>query len=74
LAGRGFYPNPSAVSFDNLFADRQSHPGAGVLCARVQALKDHEYSVEILGLDPDAIIANGKKPLALTPLCRDGDL
>ena len=56
FAGLAFGDNFASVAFDNLLADRQTYPGAFVLAAPMQSLKDAENPVGIFLLEPDAIV------------------
>src|SRR5207302_5554558 len=56
----GFHPDPPAMAFHHLLADRESDPRPGVLIPSVQALKDHEDSFKILRFNADAVVADGE--------------
>ena len=62
FARDGFHPNPSAVAFDNLFADGQPDACAGILIASVQPLEDDKNSLEILRVDSNPVIAHTEVP------------
>ena len=57
-----FHPHRAAGLLDDPAADGQPDPGAGIFVARVEALEDGEDAMEILRLDADAVVANGKDP------------
>src|SRR5687767_10700860 len=63
FSGGGLHPNNPAVSFDNLFADRQPNARAGVLIARVESLEQHENALEVLRVNADAIVRDRKHPV-----------
>src|SRR5919198_6218146 len=63
-ARRRVDPEASAVALDDLLADRQADPGARVLVATVQPLKQVEHTLAVFGSDADAIIADGAQPAA----------
>ena len=48
------------MAFNNLFAYRQTDAGAGIFFSIVQALKNDKDSLGILGVQPDAIVADRK--------------
>src|ERR1043166_9050982 len=52
------------MAVHDLFADRQSDAGAGILLAPVQAVKYDEDALEIPGADADAIVPNAEHILA----------
>ena len=55
-----FDPNSSPVVFDDFLADSQPHSVPGVFFASMQALKDDEDLVFVLGGNADAIVGYGK--------------
>jgi hypothetical protein len=57
------HPDAPAVTLHNPLADRQANAGSGILFPAVQALEDNEYAVEILGVDSNAVIADGEETL-----------
>jgi hypothetical protein len=46
------------MAFNNLLAYRQADAGSWIFFSVVQALKDDKDTVGILGVHPDAIVAN----------------
>ncbi len=56
------YPYTPTVSLYDLLADGQTDARARVLFSGVQTLEDHKYALGILGIDADAVIADGKDP------------
>ena len=65
-----FGPDAAAVSLDDLLAGRQADAGAGVRVPIVQSLEDDEDSLRVLGVDADAVVADGEDPL---PACRSAE-
>ena len=63
--GWGLEPDPPAVCFDDLLADRQPDSGARVLVAGMQPLEDGEDAVSVLRFDPDAVVGYGELPFAV---------
>ena len=59
LLDLGFYPNAPSMSFYNLFADRQSHAGAGIFLPAMKSLKDDEDSLGVLRSNADTVVAHG---------------
>jgi hypothetical protein len=55
-----FDPNSSPMVFDDFLADSQPHSVPGVFFPGMQALKDDEDLVLVLGRDTDAIVGYGK--------------
>ncbi len=56
LPGLRLDPNAAPVPFDDLFANGKPNAGAGIFAAGMQALKDQKDSLEILGINADAVI------------------
>src|SRR5688572_204237 len=67
-----FEPDTAAVTFDDLFAYRQTDPGARVLFARVQPLKDAEDPIRILRRNANAVITDRNEPFI--PLVLDANV
>src|SRR5262245_55704770 len=61
-----FDPDPAAVTFDDPLAQCQADAGAGVLFPGVKALKNDEQSRKLARINPDAVVAHRKEPLAVT--------
>src|SRR5512137_3150919 len=61
----GLDPGEPSVALDNALAERQAYAGSKIAPAGVQPLKDVEDAVEILRLNPDAIVPDGEKPILL---------
>src|SRR6185295_3578461 len=74
LAGGGLDPDASAVALDDLLADGEADAGAGVLLTGVQALKQHEYFLEVLGLDADPVVPDEEVTFLAVRLGADLDL
>src|SRR5207247_3517755 len=55
-ARRRVRPDPPAVAFDDLPADREADPGARVALAGMRPLKDHEDPLVVLGVDAEAVV------------------
>jgi len=53
------------MAFHDFFADRQADSGAGKLFPAVQALKHNENLFEVLGVDSQPVIEDGKNPLVV---------
>src|SRR5579863_3214957 len=51
-----FQPNRSAITFDQLFADREPRTGSLKLFLKVEPLKEAEDLLEVARIDPDAIV------------------
>src|SRR5712672_833631 len=60
----GLQPNAAAVPLGNFFADGQADAGAGVLRLGMQALKNHEDALAMLGSYANAIVTHGNIPAA----------
>src|ERR1039458_10476459 len=60
--GLRFHPDATPTALHDLLADGQPDARAGVLFVGVQPLEDREDTLGILGLDSDAVIADGKNP------------
>src|SRR5256714_2794295 len=70
----GLDPDPAAVALHDLFADREPDARTRVLVLPVQPLENDEDALEVLGIDPDAVVADVKHPLAVVPLRRNPNL
>src|SRR6266478_1242336 len=57
-----FHPNSSSVTFYDLSADGQTDAGAGVFLARVKPLEHLKDTLEVLRLDADPVVLDGKHP------------
>src|SRR5205807_2207157 len=66
-------PDPAAKVLDDLPGHGQADAGTGVGGPLVQALEDHEDTFGVLGLDPDAVVAEGEQPERLVPGAGDHD-
>src|SRR4051812_48238679 len=66
-------PDPPAVEFHDLAAQRESDPGAPVLVAQVQALEHDEDALGVLGVDPDAVVCYEDGPVRVIALGADPD-
>src|SRR5437016_1128553 len=62
------HPDAAAVALDDPLADRQSHAGAGVVVARVQAPEHLEHPRGMKGVDPDPVVTDHEVPVALAAL------
>jgi hypothetical protein len=47
--------------FHHTLADCQANAAARILVTAVQALKESEDSIRVLGLDPDPIVSHGER-------------
>jgi hypothetical protein len=68
---RGFDPDFSAGPFDDPLADGKAHTGAGIGCGAVKTLEDFKDLLLVLWVNADAVVADGKQPLLVPPLCCD---
>jgi hypothetical protein len=59
------------MAFYDFSANRQSDSGARVLFARVEPLEHLKDALEVLRLDADSVVLNGKSPL--TPVGSGGN-
>src|ERR1700741_4364421 len=71
--GLGVQADLAAVVLDDLPDHGQADPRAGVGRLIVQPLTDHEDPVGVLGLDPDAVVAEREQPVLAVPLSRNRD-
>ena len=55
-----FHPDASSVAFHNLFADRQSDAGTGILLPAVKPLKDDEDALGVLRGNANAVVLTEK--------------
>src|SRR6267142_6521802 len=62
FCGVGFDPDFSAVTFDDALADGQADASAAA--GGFRALEDLEDSVLVMGVDADAVVADGEGPEA----------
>jgi hypothetical protein len=53
------------VLLDDLLADRESNPRAGILTMRVQPLKDLKQLAHLLWINANAIVLDGKPPVTI---------
>src|SRR5580704_10442251 len=60
------HPNPTAVSLYNALAYRQADTGSRIILP-VQALKNLEDLLRILGRDADPIVPHAQRPFPLPP-------
>src|ERR1035438_6391272 len=56
-------PDPSAVAFDDLFADGQADAIARVFAAGVQTLEDDKDVFRVLRGNSDSVIAHAEQPV-----------
>src|ERR1700722_16956152 len=63
MAWLGLDPDAAAMSFDNFFADGQTDAGAGKFFAFMQSLEHSKNSLEVLRIDPQAIVLYRERPL-----------
>lgn len=66
------HPDPAAVSLNDLLADRQTDPGAGVLLPRMEPLEDAKDPLGVLGVEPNPVIPHRKHPFL--PVSLRGDM
>src|SRR5262249_38743631 len=71
LAGLGFDPDPAMITFDNSLTDRESDTGPRVSVCAVESCKQAKDLLLKLGLNADAIVANGKHPRVASPFSPD---
>src|SRR5437899_652688 len=67
-------PDSSAVTFDDLFANRQSDARPRIFFPGVQPLEDDKDAFKVLLRNADAIIAHGKMPATRLLLHADPNL
>ena len=65
------HPDAPAVTLHDLLADGQADACAGILFSGVQALEDDKDALGILGIDADAVVADGKDPFTSLLFSRD---
>src|SRR6185295_4331385 len=70
----GLHADPAAVPLHDLLADRQPDAVALILAPGVEALKDPEDALEVLRLDPDAVVLHREAPRLAFPHGGDVDL
>src|SRR5206468_7185881 len=68
-----FGPDAAALAFDDLLADSQDDAGSRVFLLDVQALEDDEDPRGVLGIEADAVVADGEDPLVAFAPGRDMD-
>src|SRR5690606_23413819 len=60
FAGPRLDPDAAVVALDDLLADGEADPGAGILPLAVQPLEHHEDALEVLRLDADAVVRDAE--------------
>ena len=61
----GLDPNTTPMPLDNFSTDTESNTGSRILLAGIQPLKNHKYFFEILRINTDAVVPDGKNPFRL---------
>src|ERR1700690_4172530 len=69
----GLKPNPATVANHYTTADGQSNASTRILCLIMQPLEYFKDPLVILGVDSDAVVADGKGPFVPVALRRDVD-
>jgi hypothetical protein len=64
----GFDPNPASQPLHSSPANRQADSGSRLLRS-VQAPENPKDVIEVLGIDANPVILNGKNPAVLAFLC-----
>src|SRR5207249_12086519 len=72
-ARSGLDPDPTAQALDDALADDQAAAGPGVGVAQLQALEEVEDPIEVLAIDADAVVRDGKHPVGSGPSRSDLD-
>ena len=67
----GFYPNASAVEFNDLLANSKSNTRPGIFRPGVEALEYCEYPLGMSRVDSDAAVADGEDPFTIFLYCRN---
>src|SRR5205807_960540 len=57
------HPDPAAVAFDDLPADRKPDPGSRILVSRVQPAERFEDPLREAGTDPDPVVPHPQAPV-----------
>src|SRR5581483_2067029 len=61
-AGSRLHPHSSPVQFHALLAERKPNPIPRIVLLRMQALENGEYPAEILRMNSDPVVSDGKLP------------
>ena len=69
----GFNPDSSAMLLKNPLTDSQTDARSFILSPTMEALKDQKDTVEILGIDANPIVGNGKNPFPILEAGGDMD-
>src|SRR6476646_9990293 len=62
------------MAFDNLPADGQADPGAGIFRLGMEALENDEDALRVLRRNADAVVPDGTMPVGILARGREGDL
>src|SRR5579863_3267101 len=62
-SGIRLHPDSPSGAFDNPLADREPHPGAGIIGSAMETLKDSKDLLPELRFDTDSVILDRKYPL-----------
>jgi hypothetical protein len=71
LAECAFHPDSPSVALHNALAECKTNSAARIFLLSMQPLKNDEKAVEVLRIDPDAVVLDRDYPLTTCPVRSD---